>query len=331
MILLVGAGAVGTVLAAHLAAAGRELQIYARDKDRPAFERLSEVRIDDAAGRPRLTVPRPALSATLDLAGVEYLLICTKFAALDALLDQLPAQIPPGCTLVSTLNGLNAIERLRARFPAARSLQLTVMYNAQLPAPLHARLTTRPQLIVGGEDRRLAALLRGSGLQVKLAPGETAAWGKLLINLANAIAALTHTTFRDLLSDIHLRRIFVGVLDEAIAVLDAAGIDFQLPMPLGPRAYRALLLHGGPLPWWLAQMRNGLREGAYPSMVADVEAGRVTEIDQLNGEILRLGSRHGIAVPYNRGLVQRVKQLQSQPAPVYLAPAELLRQLAEET
>ena len=58
--------------------------------------------------------------------------------------------------------------------------------------------------------------------------------------------------------------------------IEAAHIAYQLPMPLPYRAYRTLLKHGGPLTWWLAQAKNGLDDGAYPSMVSDVRAGRVT-------------------------------------------------------
>lgn len=322
MILLVGAGAVGTIVAGHLAAAGREpLAIYTRDKDRAAMEQLDELRIERIGGQP-LVVRRPALRPSLSLADVDYLLIGVKFPQLESLLDQLGA-IPPHCTLVSTLNGLDALRLIRRRLPQARLLPMTIMFNGQLLGPLHAQITTRAQLYLGGHDPRLRAAFAGSGMGVKEAEGDAAAWGKLLINLANALCAATHTTFRDLLTQPDLRASYVAVLDEAVGLLRHTGTPFQLPMPIPYGLYRHLLAGRSALPWWFARLRNGLQDGAYPSMVADIDAGRVTEVAQLNGEVVRLAAAAGLQAPVNARLQTLIQGIEGQPAPAFLRPAEL--------
>lgn len=307
MILIVGAGAVGTILATHLAAAGRDVGLYARPKDLARYGDVAHVRTDFPDGdRPALVAPRPKLVTTLDLTGVEVLVIGVKFPDLEALLAQLPDPIPSGCTLVSTLNGVAPLRAIRAARPAARVVPMSVMMNGQLLGPLHARLATRAEIVLGVPDPALVASFENTGMTVKTAEGEEAVWGKLLINLANAICALTRTTFKDLFLDPDLRRVYVAVLDEATGALDAAGIRWKLPLVLPYRIYRGALLHGGPTPWWFAKYRNGVREGAYPSMVADVENGRVTEVEQLNGEVVRLGHRSGFATPVNAALVELI-------------------------
>lgn len=324
MILLVGAGAVGTILAAHLMQAGRiPLRLYARAKDLPAFEPLQEIRIDPSSPeQPVLRTRRPDLATNLDLAGVDYLFICVKFPALPALLDQI-GNVPPGCTLVSTLNGVAALRLIRARFPQARVVPMTVMFNGQLPGTLHAQITTRAEVIAGSDDPRLLGCFAGSGMRIKSAAGDSAVWGKLLINLANAICAITHTTFKDLLSQPHLRRIYVAVLDEATRELTRAGHAWQLPIAIPYPWYRQLILHGGPVPWWFARAKNGLREGAYPSMVSDVEHGRGTEVDQLNGEIAALARQQGGDAPVNRKLAEIVHAIGATAPPAYRSPAQL--------
>ena len=307
MLTLVGAGAVGITLATHLAAAGKPVRLYARDKDRAAFATAGQLRLD----RPRggaLIAPLPALTDQLFDADTRYLIIATKFGALDALLAQL-RNAPPTLTVVSTLNGVRSLPLIRERLPGQPTASLSIMFNAQHVAPLHAQLTTKPGVIVAGGDADLYALLSGSGLALSRATGEQACWGKLLINLANAIGALTQSTFRDLLSDPDLRAIFVAVLDEAVDRIEAAHIAYKLPMPLPYRGYRTLLKHGGPLTWWLAQAKNGLDDGAYPSMVSDVRAGRLTEVRQLNGEIVALGEQQGWPAPVNAALVQMIEAL----------------------
>lgn len=324
MLTFVGAGAVGITLAAHLAAAGKPVRLYARDKDRAAFEAAGQLKLD----RPRggtLTASLPPLTDQLFDADTRYLVIATKFGALDALLAAL-REAPPTLTVVSTLNGVRALPLIHQRLPGRPSAALSIMFNAQHAGTLHAQLTTKPSVIVAGGDAGLLALLSGTGLALSRSTGEKACWGKLLINLANAIGALTQSTFRDLLSDPDLRAIFVAVLDEAVDRIEATNIAYQLPMPLPYRGYRALLKHGGPLTWWLAQAKNGLDDGAYPSMVSDVRAGRITEVRQLNGEIVALGEQQGWPAPVNAALVQMIEALD--PArPAKLSARELREKL----
>lgn len=328
MMLVVGAGAVGTILSAYLMAAGREpLKLYVRDKDVGALQAVQHIRVEHAgAGRPPLVAPRPELTRSLSLDGIDYLLICVKFPQLDALLTQIGA-LPDRCTLVSTLNGVAALRLIRERLPQARVAPMTVMFNGQLLEPLHAQITTRPQVMIGGDDKRLLSAFAGSGMKVAQVTGESAAWGKLLINLANAICALTHTTFRDLLTQPDMRAIYVAVIDEAVQLLEHARIDYHLPMPIPYGLYRAMLAGRTPLPWWFAKLRNGLKDGAYPSMVADIDSGRATEVAQLNGEIVRMGQEHGIPTPVNATIVDLIRDIEGLVSPPYLTPAELRSRL----
>jgi len=323
MILVVGAGAVGTTLACYLMAAHRPVRLVIRDRDAAKYRSVPMLTLGKLTGAAPLTASKPELTTTFDLVDVDYALICVKFGALEEVLSQLPSPLPRGLTLVSTLNGIAALRRLNARYPADQVANMTIMFNAQLLSPLHAQITTRPQVIIDGADPRLLRLFDNSGMQVRRADGEAAAWGKLLINLANAVCAITHTTFKDLLTQPDLRTIYAAVLDEAVGMIERAGIAYQLPMPVPYGLYRQLLLRGGPLQWWLAKTRNGLREGSYPSMVTDVECGRPTEVDQLNGEIVALGRVQQRRTPINTAIVDLVHGFDGRRPPPYLTPAEL--------
>jgi 2-dehydropantoate 2-reductase len=327
MILIVGAGAVGTTLAGYLMAAGQSVRLLIRDRDIAKYHATPQLTVEKVAGGAPLTVPKPELTTKLDLVGVDNLLICVKFAALDEVLSQLPSPLPPGLTLVSTLNGIGALRRLKGRYSVDRVANMTVMFNAQLLSPLHAQITTKPQIIIGSADPRLLALFDSSGMQVKNANGEATAWGKLLINLANAVCAITHTTVKDLLTQADLRAIYVAVVDEAVGLIEHAGIPYQLPMPVPYPLYREILLRGGPLAWWFAKARNGLQDGSYPSMVADLEGGRKTEVDQLNGEIVDLGRAQKSPTPINDAIVALVRSFEGKLAPAYLKPSELRARL----
>jgi len=323
MILIVGAGAVGTTLAGYLMAAQQPVRLLLRDRDAAKGQSMSQLTVDKGAGSAPLIVPKPELTTKLDLSGVDYVLICVKYAALDEVLSQLPSTLPDGVILVSTLNGISALPRIKKRYPADRVANMTIMFNAQLRSPLHTQITTMPQVIIDREYPQLPRLFDHSNMQVKRADGQATAWGKLLINLANAVCAITHSTAKDLLTKRDLRAIYTAALDEAVGLMVHAGIPFQFPLPLPYRLYRQLLLHGGSLSWWLAKARNGLQEGSYPSMVADIEIGRKTEVDQINGEIVALGRAQNLPTPVNDEIVNLVHGLEGNLSPSYLKPSEL--------
>jgi 2-dehydropantoate 2-reductase len=288
---------------------------------------MSQLTVDRVLGSAPLIVPKPELTTKLDVSGVDYLLICVKHAALDEVLLQLPSTLPHGLTLVSTLNGISALPRIRQRYPADRVANMTIMFNAQLLSPLHTHITTKPLVLIDSADPKLLGLFDNSNMQVKRADGEATAWGKLLINLANAVCAITHTTFKDLLTQRDMRAIYTAALDEAVGLLSYAGIPFQLSMPWPYQLFRQILLHGGPLSWWLAKVKNGIQNGSYPSMVVDIEIGRKTEVDQINGEIVAVGRAQKWPTPINDELVNLVRSLEGNLSPAYLKPSELRARL----
>jgi 2-dehydropantoate 2-reductase len=326
--LIIGAGAVGTVLAAYLMQAGRPVAFYLREKDLAVYRQAQQLRLEHASGAAPIVMPVPAAMTDLSLAGVENVLLCVKHPALRGVIASLPHPLPTGVRLVSCLNGVGIEQRLREEFPGANVANLTIMFNAQLPQPLHAQLTTRAEVYLASEDAGLFELFNGTDLTVRKAKGEAAAWGKLLINLNNAICAITHNTFKDMLQQKAMLASFVMVLDESVAVMEQAGIPYTLPLPISYPTYRKLLLYGGPLPWWFAKIRNGLTAASYPSMVSDLERGRATEIDQLNGEILRLGQRINRPTPVNARIIELVRLLEAQSQPRYLSADQLRAELA---
>ncbi len=327
MMLIVGAGAVGTILTAHAVSAGRlPVRLYVRDMDLDALQGVEQVQVDHVlGGKPALRVAKPTLTRRLDLTDTRYLLICVKYPDLESVLDALP-DIPPHCTVIPTLNGVGGMRRLHERFPTARVVPMTIMFNGQWLAPLHARITTKPQVLLGCRDPELLTAFEGSGMTVEAIEGEAAIWGKLLVNLGNAICAATRTSFKDLITHPDLKICYHAAFNEAAETLRQAGVPFTLPMKIPLPLYQGLFQYGGPLVWWIARLRNGLQDGSYPSMVSDVEQGRPTEVMQLNGEIVTLARKAGRDAPVNRQLCELITSMAgSRPKP--LTPGELRERL----
>jgi len=321
---IIGAGAVGGVLAARLIDAGEQVTLVVRPSRLDIYQAPDRLRLEDAEGRSLVEVATPDIRDRLpETADIVYLAV--KHTALNAVLADLETQLPAGATLVSCLNGIGVSERLRQHFPRHPVRQLTIMFNAAIFSPLHYRITTHPGLVLDGPRDALHQTLRQAGFRVARG-NEAIARGKLLINLNNALCALTGTSFRDLLLNPELRVVFMAVVDEAIDAFNAAGLPWRLPMPLPYPLYRLLVRHGGRLPWWLARLNNGLTAAAYPSMVADIRAGRPTEIRELNGVISELGRRHGVPTPLNDTVVTLVLGLEAGEGEAF-SPAGLRRKL----
>lgn len=327
--LVVGAGAIGTVLATCLDAARQPVRLAIRPEDIDSIGRASELRVDRVTGRAALTAPKPRLSTNPRPEAGENLFLCVKHRDLDSVLDALPQTLPEGVTLIPCLNGVGVARALRRRWPQTPVAAMTILFHAQLLEPLHARITTKPQALLNTHDKALLHLFDGSALRLRRAEDESLAWGRLLFNLGSALCALCHASTRELLSDPELSACYTALLDEATTVLDAAAIRYSLPLALPYPAFRALLRHGGPLAWWLARLRLGLSEDAYPSMVTDVLLGNQTEVEQLNGEIVRLAESTGLKAPLNRRLVELVSELEGEAQDRFLTADALRKRLAE--
>lgn len=325
---VIGAGAVGTVLATHLVRAGHTVRLSIREADLPGMQGVRHLRVDRVTGGPPITVDKPALATGIDLEGIDAAFICVKHPDLRSVLDGLGTAIPAGCSLIPCQNGVGAAQRIRQRFPDTEPVAATVMFNAQTLQPLHARVTTEPTLLLRSADPALLSLFDGSGLRVRRVRGEGAAWGKLLLNLANAICALTHSTFHDVVSNADLKACFLAALDEAVTVLQAASAPYRLPASMPYPVFRLLLESAPALALRASAFHRTASSHAYPSMVADMMLARPTEIDQLNGEIVRLGELSNTPTPVNSCLVAMIREREGRQPAEFLAPAELRQSLA---
>ncbi len=322
---IIGVGAVGGTLAALLLRAGRSVTLVVPAGRLERYQGIATLQLGRVAGR-SWEFPAPPVQADLTDLRPQRVYVAVKYRDLDAVADQLARSLAPGIPVFSCLNGVAAVPHLQARLPHHPVRHLTILYNAACLGPLRYALTTRPVALLEGDEPELRHALRQAGL--RLGHGDArSAWGKLLINLNNALCALTDKTFGDMLIEPPLKQAFVLTLDEAVRTLQAAGIAFRLPMPVPYAAYRWLGLHMGALPYWLGRLSGSLSAQAYPSMVADVRAGKATEVDELNGAIVELGRQHHLPTPVNARIVELVKTLEGQRPPRHLRAAELLQQL----
>ena len=249
---------------------------------------------------------KPAL---LGKAGI--ILLCVKSNGTLAAAKEIARHARKGAVILSLQNGVSNPDTLRAKLPGYTVLQGVVPFNVAHLGGGRWHKGTSGDLVVEDHEvtRSLAPkLAQGPGRLTLQGDMKSVAWGKLLINLNNAVNALSGETLLDQLGKRDYRRVVAASIMEALELLTAAGIEPAKIGPLPPR----LLPHAIAAPDFvfknLLLRVQKIDAKARSSMADDFAAGRETEIDHLNGEVVKLARSLGREAPVNSAIVELVKQ-----------------------
>jgi len=307
-IVIAGAGAVGGFVGGLLAGAGRAVRLLGRET---AMRELAEqgLRITDRDGLDRRVAPS-AFTAGADpsvLRNACLVLVTVKGGDTAAMGGLLAAHLPPAVPVVSLQNGVANAPHLRAALPDNPVLAGMVPYNVTRPEPNHLHRGSSGKLRIEAGNAPIVRELTAPGLEiVEEKDIEAVLWGKLIINLNNALNALSGLPLRDQLRARRWRRLLAAQIEEALPVLRMAGIRAKSPVA-APLGALPLLLRLPTLPFEIVKMDAKARS----SMWDDLERRRPTEIDLLQGEILALARRHGMETPVIAGVTAAVKRAEA--------------------
>lgn len=293
-VLVMGAGSIGCWLGGRLQAAGAVVHFVGRPRMLAALARHGLTLTDRDGGRLHLAADTLRLHRTLpaDLAP-DLVLLCVKSAATATAAVELGGLLPPGTPVVSMQNGIGNTAIAQSAAPQLVLLPGMVPFNVAEPAPGHLHRGTEGPLAAQDHPalRALQPWLVAAGLPITLHDDlRPLQWGKLLLNLNNAVNALSGLPLRAQLLDRDLRCCTAALVGEALAVLRRAGIRPARLTPLPPAWLPAVLRLPTPLFRLVAARMLRIDEQARSSMADDLQLGRPTEIDAINGEVLRLAA-----------------------------------------
>jgi 2-dehydropantoate 2-reductase len=328
-----GAGSVGCFIGGAWAAAGVPVGFIGREAIGKAIAADGLTLTDFSGWRVRLAPEqvdfstRPAM-----LAKAELIALCVKSNATASAAKDIARHARKGALIVSFQNGVSNAETLQGllkkRFEVVQgSVPFNIAYLG------HGRFHKGVAGDLVAADRPLTAALAeaiGEGpARLRLSSDMTGiAWGKLLINLNNAVNALSGRTLLEELRQRDYRRVLAAAIIEALELLAAAGIAPAKSGPIPPH----LLPHviGAPDLIFnnLFLKIQKIDAKARSSMFDDLAAGRPTEIDYLNGEVLKLAERLGRKAPVNEAIVALVKQREAGVETLW-SPSELRRHVLE--
>jgi 2-dehydropantoate 2-reductase len=306
--LILGAGALGTVFGAFLLRAGQQVDFLGRGAH---FQRLltTGLRLDGIWGEFALgpvTTPGPHPEP------YDIILLCVKSFDTRSACEEARALLAPGGLIISLQNGLGNLEEISRVFGEHRTVGGRVIFGARLPEPGRATVTVYAAPVLLGAlspeaDHallaRVARDLTTAGIPTQVVSDiMPPLWDKVLYNCAlNALAAILGVPYGALAEHPDTREFMQRIIQEIYAVAQARGLALTLPTAADYVEHFLTRL----VPPTAAHR---------PSMWQDLQAGRPTEIEALNGAICRYGGEMGLPTPYNEAVTRLIRFLERRAA-----------------
>ena len=310
-IAVLGAGSIGGYLGGALLASGADVILIGRARMQARLREFGMTLTD--SGGARLTLAPGSIPFSEDaaaLAAADLILVTVKSADTPEAAALIGRHASPGSLIISLQNGIGNVQCLRSALPGWPVLAAMVPFNVvQLDAGrLHRGTAGEVMIETSPALERWLPLFAAARLPLQQQNDfDAIQWGKLLINLNNAVNALSGVPLKTQLSQRAYRCCLAAMIDEGRAVLEAAGIRPAKVVRLGPRVLPGVLRLPDMLFARLAAQMLKIDPEARSSMWEDLEAGRRTEIDYLNGAIVGLAAASGRSAPINARMVALVR------------------------
>jgi 2-dehydropantoate 2-reductase len=297
-IAVMGAGAVGCYFGSMLARAGAPVTLIGRPLHVEAIQQ-NGLWLESMSFQERVNIA--ASDDATAARGAGLILFCVKTLDTEEAARALAHHLSPGSVVLSMQNGVDNVERIRAA-TRLEALAAVVYVAAAMTGPGRVRHTGRGDLVLGdpkggrqAELDRLAAMFIRAQIPCLVSVRiDAELWTKMTMNCAyNAVSALGRSRYGPLSQHPLARHVLRQAVEETVAVARGLGIQLQ-----ESDLIEAALRLGEAMPQ------------ATSSTAQDIARGKRTEIDSLNGHVVRCGGRIGVATPVNWTLWALVKLLE---------------------
>ena len=289
---VMGAGAVGCYYGAMLARAGRTVTLVGRPAHAQAVER-SGLRLQRASSDE--TIRMQASTEPSALRGAELVLFSVKSSDTEAAGRAMAPYLERNAAIVTLQNGVDNAERLAATL-GREVIPACVYVAVDMAGPGHVRHHGRGELVIGqaGQSEAIASAFRLAGVAVDISANVMGAlWAKLVVNCAyNALSAIAQRPYGKLVQAAGIPQVMREIVEECLAVARAARVELPGDMHEAVRGIARTM------------------PGQFSSTAQDLSRGKPTEIDHLNGFVVRKGEALAVPTPVNRTLVALVKLLE---------------------
>ena len=294
---VMGAGAVGCYFGGMLARAGHDVTLIARPQHVEAIERDGlhmQAKTFDEHVRLKASAEASAV------AGADFVLFCVKSTDTESAGAQVKPHLRPDALVLCLQNGVDNADRLRKVLPEHAVSAAVVYVATEMAGAGHLKHHGRGELVIEptAKSQAVAQALAAAGVPTDVSENVRGAlWLKLILNSAfNAVSAIAQLPYGEAVKGVGVWDAIRDVIDECIAVAKAEGVG----LPADVHATAVRLIESIPT--------------QYSSTAQDIARGKPTEIDFLNGHIVKRGEALGVPTPANRVLWAMVKLIERKAA-----------------
>ena len=289
---VMGAGAVGCYYGGMLARAGHEVVLIARPQHVQAIEARG-LRLETQSFDEQVRVSASTEASAVQ--GADLVLFCVKSTDTQSAALAMKPSLAPGALVLSLQNGVENADTLRGLLE--QEVAAAVVYVAtEMAGPGHVRHNGRGELVIEptSQGERLASTLAAAGVPVETSGNVRGAlWAKLILNCVyNALSAITQLPYGRLVRGEGVEAVMRDIVAECLAVAQADGVILPPDTALAVRRIAETM------------------PTQTSSTAQDLARRKRSEIDHLNGLIVRRGDALGIAVPANRLLHALVRLIE---------------------
>ncbi|MDP9914231.1 2-dehydropantoate 2-reductase [Variovorax boronicumulans] len=294
---VMGAGAVGCYYGAMLARAGHAVVLIGRPSHVEAV-RASGLRLETKAFDEQVRLE--ASTEARAVQGADLVLFCVKSTDTESAAAQIGPHLAPGALVLTLQNGVDNDARVRAALPSHDVAAAVVYVATEMAGPGHVKHHGRGELVIAPSPRsdEVAQALIAAGVPTQISDNVRGAlWAKLVLNCAyNALSAVSQLPYGELVQGTGVTDVIRDVVAECLAVAKAEGVVIPGDVDAAVRG--------------IAQSMPS----QYSSTAQDLARGKRSEIDHLNGLVVRRGEALGVPTPANRVLFVMVKLLEGKPS-----------------
>jgi 2-dehydropantoate 2-reductase len=294
-LLVAGTGALACLFAARLAGTGNEVTMLGSWPEGLTALRKHGVTLHDLDGSIQ-NYPVSVIEGSAFEGNYKQALVLVKSWQTERVAKQLVRCLSANGIALTLQNGFGNAEILKEILKPERVALGVTMLGARMLEPAHVQFTGNGRVFLGDHPRlsELEGILLAGEFQVeKVSDPVSLLWGKLVINAAiNPLTALLRVANGELLERPAARELMAEAAREAALVASMQGIILPYSDPVIA----------------VEEVARGTASN-YSSMLQDVLRGTVTEIESINGAVVRVGERLGVQIPINRILWQLVKSV----------------------
>ncbi|OEY95086.1 2-dehydropantoate 2-reductase [Acinetobacter proteolyticus] len=316
-ICIYGAGSIGCYLGGRLAAAGANVDFIVRPKIQQQLLQYGLTVSDYLGGRNKVPTNRLQLSTDPNIAAqADIIFVCVKSAATEQVAHELKETLKKNTIIISFQNGLSNVGILKQVLSEHTILEGMVPFNVAAFGNGVFHQGTDGALYVKKHVglNELVIAFNSAQLELKLEDDMQAIqWAKLLLNLNNSVNALSQLPLKQQLSIRAYRQCLAMAQIEALELLKIAKIKPAQLTALPAQLVPFVLKLPNSIFNIVSKKMLAIDPLARSSMADDLMAGRATEIDWINGEVVRLATQLNLKAPINQKLIELIKQAEITP------------------